>query len=125
VEVLIPDFCGKKENLEILFKSEPDVISHNLDTTQPLFPEIRPSSNYGVSLSVLKEIKKNGFISKSSFMLGLGENPFLLRNLYILIFSEKLKKKEKKWDLRMFSQVLFTEVHIWQKNSFRRTRSSD
>jgi len=73
VEVLIPDFCGKKENLEILFKSEPDVISHNLDTTPSLFPEIRPSSNYDVSLSVLKEIKKNGFISKSSFMLGLGE----------------------------------------------------
>ncbi len=73
VEVLIPDFCGKKENFEILFKSMPDVISHNLDTTSSLFPEIRPASNYDVSLSVLKEIKKNGFISKSSFMLGLGE----------------------------------------------------
>lgn len=73
VEVLIPDFGGKKKNLEILFKSIPDVISHNLDTTPSLFPEIRPASNYDVSLSVLKEIKKNGFISKSSFMLGLGE----------------------------------------------------
>jgi len=73
VEVLIPDFCGKKENFEILFKSTPDVISHNLDTTPSLFPEIRPSANYKTSLSVLKEIKKNGFISKSSFMLGLGE----------------------------------------------------
>jgi len=73
VEVLIPDFCGKKKNLEILFKSMPDIISHNLDTTSSLFPEIRPASNYDASLSVLKEIKKNGFISKSSFMLGLGE----------------------------------------------------
>lgn len=73
VEVLIPDFCGKKENFEILFKSTPDVISHNLDTTPSLYPEIKPSANYETSLSVLKEIKKNGFISKSSFMLGLGE----------------------------------------------------
>lgn len=73
VETLIPDFKGKKENIKILLNSKPDVISHNIETVPRLYPEIRPLANYDVSLSVLKEVKENGFVSKSGFMLGLGE----------------------------------------------------
>lgn len=73
VETLIPDFKGKLENLKILFKSKPDVISHNIETVPRLYPEIRPKANYKISLSVLEKIKENGFITKSGFMLGLGE----------------------------------------------------
>jgi len=34
---------------------------------------IRPKANYKISLKVIEEAKKNGFITKSGFMLGLGE----------------------------------------------------
>jgi len=73
VEVLIPDFKGNLKNLDIIFSSKPDLISHNLETVPSLYPIIRPKSNYEISLNVLYEIKKKGFLTKSGFMLGLGE----------------------------------------------------
>ncbi len=73
IETLIPDFGGKINNLNILFENKPDLISHNIETTPSLYPEIRSKANYKISLFVLEQIKKNGFKSKSSFMLGLGE----------------------------------------------------
>ena len=73
VEVLIPDFKGKSESIEKVFKARPDVISHNIETVPSLYPSIRPSSDYKISMDVLRTIKENGFITKSGFMLGLGE----------------------------------------------------
>ncbi|MCM8829966.1 MAG: lipoyl synthase, partial [Candidatus Omnitrophica bacterium] len=73
IELLIPDFDGNKESLEKVFKAKPDVISHNIETVRSLYPFIRPSSDYKTSLRVLKTIKENGFITKSGFMVGLGE----------------------------------------------------
>lgn len=73
VELLIPDFNGSIESMEKVFHAKPDVISHNIETVPSLYPVIRPSSDYKTSLSVLRTIKKNGFITKSGFMLGLGE----------------------------------------------------
>ncbi|MBN1445392.1 MAG: lipoyl synthase [Candidatus Omnitrophica bacterium] len=73
IELLIPDFKGNAESLKKIFSSKPDVISHNIETTASLYPYVRPSSDYGTSINVLKEVKKNGFIAKSGFMLGLGE----------------------------------------------------
>ena len=74
IELLIPDFHGEKRNLNIVFESNPDVISHNIETVLSLYSSVRPEASYSISLKVLDEIKKAGFPSKSSFMLGLGEN---------------------------------------------------
>ena len=74
IELLIPDLRGEKNNLNIVFKSNPDVISHNIETVPSLYSIVRPMANYFTSLKVLDEIKKAGFPSKSGFMLGLGEN---------------------------------------------------
>jgi lipoic acid synthetase len=73
VEVLIPDFQGDKKSLEIVAKSQPDIISHNIETIERLYSPIRPTSNFNTSISILKEISNLGFIAKSGFMLGLGE----------------------------------------------------
>lgn len=75
VEVLIPDFKGKMESLQKIINAKPDVINHNIEVVQELFPDIRPQGNYETSLEILKNIKKikKGVKTKSGFMVGLGE----------------------------------------------------
>jgi lipoic acid synthetase len=76
VEPLIPDFQGKYEAIEKVVKSEPQVISHNIETVRRLSPTIRDiRAAYDLSLRVLRTIKQinPGIYTKSSFMLGLGE----------------------------------------------------
>ena len=77
VELLIPDFNGKKELIEKVAFSGADVIGHNIEMAESLYKKIRPLSNYRTSLNVLKmlsELSPNGkFLTKSSIILGLGE----------------------------------------------------
>ena len=75
LEVLIPDFKGNIESLKKIVSAKPDVINHNIEVVQELFPDIRPEGNYKISIKVLKNIKKidNNLKSKSGFMIGLGE----------------------------------------------------
>ena len=76
VEVLIPDFKGNKGALQTVIDARPDVINHNIEVVEKLFPEIRPQGNYKTSLELLKNIKKinKNMTTKSGFMLGLGES---------------------------------------------------
>jgi lipoic acid synthetase len=76
VEVLIPDFKGDREALQTVIDAKPDVINHNIEVVEKLFPEIRPQGNYKTSLELLKNIKKinKNMTTKSGFMLGLGES---------------------------------------------------
>jgi len=75
VEVLIPDFRGSKDALKKVMDSRPDVINHNIEVSEGLFPEVRPEGNYRTSLSLLENIKNiDGNVkTKSGFMVGLGE----------------------------------------------------
>ncbi len=73
LEVLIPDFDGKKENILKIIHARPDVISHNLETTERLTPLVRSKAEYKKSLQVIDIISKEGVISKSGIMAGLGE----------------------------------------------------
>ncbi|HPD95917.1 MAG TPA: lipoyl synthase [Tenuifilaceae bacterium] len=73
VEVLIPDFDGETELLDIFLKSNPDVVGHNLETIERLTPDVRTKASYRKSLSVLEYVSKKGFKAKSGIMLGLGE----------------------------------------------------
>ena len=76
VEVLIPDFKGNINSLKIVIESKPDVINHNIEVVEKLFPTIRPEGNYNVSMDVLNNVKKidGNVLTKSGFMVGLGEN---------------------------------------------------
>ncbi|WP_167482677.1 lipoyl synthase [Leptospira kanakyensis] len=73
IEVLIPDFKAKEESLEILYDAKPNIINHNIETVERLFPTITPQKNYKRSLEVLSHISKHGFLTKSGLILGLGE----------------------------------------------------
>jgi lipoyl synthase len=73
IEVLIPDFKGKRESLEILYKALPDIINHNIETVPELFSAVAPQKKYELSLSVLKTTAERGFITKSGIILGMGE----------------------------------------------------
>jgi lipoic acid synthetase len=76
IEVLIPDFKGNIPHLEILLAAKPDVLNHNLKTVKRLYPHInRPPQNYNISLHVLGYSRDKGFITKSGIMVGLGESP--------------------------------------------------
>lgn len=72
-EVLIPDFQGKSDLIDIVCKAKPNVIAHNIETVRRLTPQVRSAAKYDVSLSVLKRIADNGLKAKSGIMVGLGE----------------------------------------------------
>lgn len=73
IEVLIPDFRGKTELIQQVIDAGPDVISHNLETTERLTPFVRFASKYRRSLETLKYVAENFGRAKSGIMLGLGE----------------------------------------------------
>lgn len=75
IEVLIPDFQGRKELIQQIIDAHPDILSHNLETVRRLTPLVRSVARYETSLSVLKQIAESGITCKSGIMVGLGETP--------------------------------------------------
>jgi len=74
VEVLTPDFQGLKSALDLIVDAEPTVAAHNLETVERLTPRVRDRrASYAQSLAVLDHYKRGGMRTKSSIMLGLGE----------------------------------------------------
>ena len=75
IEVLTPDFDGRKELIEIVLSARPEVFNHNLETVARLQQKVRRKSRYDVSLSVLEHSKSvcPATRTKSGLMLGLGE----------------------------------------------------
>ena len=74
VEVLVPDFGGDDGALDTVLDAGPDIFSHNMETIRRLYPEFRKGAGYDRSLGLLSEAKKRTeVLTKSSFMLGLGE----------------------------------------------------
>ncbi len=75
IEILTPDFLRKKEAINILSQSLPDVFNHNLETVPRLYSSIRPGSRYNVSLELLRDVKRRNskIFTKSGLMVGLGE----------------------------------------------------
>lgn len=73
IEVLIPDFKGRKELVNMVVDAAPDIISHNMETVRRLTPKIRSAAKYDVSLSVLNCIAERGVVAKTGIMVGLGE----------------------------------------------------
>ena len=73
IETLIPDFDGKHENIQKIIDADPGVISHNIETVKRLTSVIRTKARYERSLDVLRYISSKGKMTKSGFMLGLGE----------------------------------------------------
>ncbi len=74
LETLIPDFMGKKHNIDRILEVAPEVVSHNMETVRRLTREVRIQAKYDQSLEVLRYLKAEGIHrTKSGIMLGLGE----------------------------------------------------
>ncbi|MFO7636822.1 MAG: lipoyl synthase, partial [Clostridia bacterium] len=77
VEVLIPDFLGEHQSLLKVISAGPDIINHNLETVERLYPGVRPQAVYVRSLRLLERVKQAdaSIRTKSGIMVGLGESP--------------------------------------------------
>lgn len=73
VEVLVPDFKGNAAHIQTVLDAGPHVFAHNVETVPRLHAEVRPQADYARSLAVLDLAKRQGAVSKSGLMLGLGE----------------------------------------------------
>lgn len=75
IEVLIPDFQGRRELVQQVIEAGPDIISHNMETVRRISPMVRSAARYETSLAVLQQIAESGIACKSGIMVGLGETP--------------------------------------------------
>lgn len=73
LETLIPDFKAEKENIQRVIDAAPEVVSHNIETTERLTRQVRMQAKYWQSMETLKILKAGGMRTKSGIMLGLGE----------------------------------------------------
>lgn len=73
IEVLIPDFMGHWGALQMVIEARPDIIAHNLETVPRMYPAVRPSARYDRSIELLRRVKAEGVVAKTSFMVGIGE----------------------------------------------------
>jgi lipoic acid synthetase len=73
LETLIPDFKANKENIQRIIDAAPEVVSHNIETTERLTRQVRIQAKYWQSMETLKILKQGGMRTKSGIMLGLGE----------------------------------------------------
>jgi lipoic acid synthetase len=91
IECLIPDFNGNKDSIAALLEVEFEVLNHNIETIKKNYGAIRNKADYDLSLDVLKYAKRNkpAIITKSGFMLGLGE-----KRKEIISLLEDLKAAE-------------------------------
>lgn len=81
VELLIPDFSGQTELIDIILNAEADIVGHNLETVRRITPLVRDCrASYDTSLNVLRHISSYGntynapYLAKSAVMVGLGES---------------------------------------------------
>jgi lipoyl synthase len=76
VEVLIPDFQGSREAMDIVLDARPDVLNHNTETVPRLYKQVRLGARFERSLEMLRYAKEKAasIPTKSGLMLGLGES---------------------------------------------------
>lgn len=75
IEVLIPDFQGRLELVDLVVEARPEIISHNMETVKRISPLVRSAADYDTSLRVIRHIADSGTTAKSGIMVGLGETP--------------------------------------------------
>jgi len=75
IEVLIPDFKGRAEALQIVMAARPEILNHNVETVARLFKSVQPQDRYEWAQATLTNAKKldPDVLTKSGIMVGLGE----------------------------------------------------
>jgi len=149
VEALTGDFLGDLDMVKVVAESGLDVYAHNIETTEGLTPYVRDRrATFRQSLKVLEHVKavkgKEGIITKTSIMLGLGEteeelwetlkgkirSPYsTLKMAYMLTSSSELRKvdvdvvtfgqymRPTKRHLKVEKYVTPDEFDIWKQRA--------
>jgi lipoic acid synthetase len=83
IEVLTPDFKGDHHALRVVLDAGPDTFNHNIETAPRLYRRVRPQADYRQSLDLLLAARRYspGVLTKSGFMVGLGETRGEVRKL--------------------------------------------
>jgi lipoic acid synthetase len=112
IEVLIPDFQGNWEALEIVLEARPEVLNHNIETVPRLYRRVRPHAVYRQSLELLARARKRGESKvKSGLMVGLGEttdevvatmDDLYAHGVQILTIGQYLKPREHRIEVERF-----------------------
>src|SRR5438477_1597672 len=71
VEVLIPDFCGDWDALQLVLNERPEILNHNIESVPRLYKIVCPQAKYHRSLKLLQIAKDQGLVTKTGMMLGL------------------------------------------------------
>ena len=76
IELLIPDFDGNLQALDIVMASGIDILNHNIETVPRLYGKVRPGHSYACSLNILQRAKamRADVVTKSGLMVGVGES---------------------------------------------------
>jgi lipoic acid synthetase len=76
IEVLIPDFEGNWDALQLVVDARPDILNHNIESIERLYRIVRPQAKYRRSLELLRRAKALApdMVTKSGMMLGVGED---------------------------------------------------
>lgn len=89
IEVLVPDFKGRMQDVDTVLDAKPDIFNHNLETVERLQKPVRVQARYDRSRSVLRHAKSRGFTTKTGIMLGLGEEKHELEQTLRDIAADK------------------------------------
>lgn len=73
LEVLVGDFKGCTEDVDVVLAAAPDIFAHNLETVPRLSRQVRVQASYPRSYAVLSHASARGATTKTGLMLGLGE----------------------------------------------------
>jgi len=76
IEVLIPDFSGRTNDLHTVLNAGPNILNHNIETVERLYRVARPGGRYNRALGLLKKAGdyRPTIPTKSGVMVGLGES---------------------------------------------------
>ena len=113
IEILTPDFKGKRNIVISVVNSQPDIFAHNIETVPRLYRKIRPQADYCKSLKILETAKKGKkkIYVKSGIMVGMGERKQevieVMRDLRIagcdiLTIGQYLQPNKSRWKIADF-----------------------
>lgn len=76
IEVLVPDFKGSLEALNIVMAARPEILNHNVETVPRLFKQVQPQDRYEWAAATLSHARQLDpeVLTKSGLMVGLGES---------------------------------------------------
>ncbi|KAK1758733.1 mitochondrial Lipoyl synthase [Echria macrotheca] len=129
VEALTGDFAGDLDMVKVVAESGLDVYAHNVETVENLTPYVRDRrATFRQSLKVLEHVKavrgKKGIITKTSIMLGLGEQEEelweALRELRkvdvdIVTFGQYMRPTKR--HLKVEKYVTPDEFELWRQRA--------